>query len=276
METLRHALRNPVVVVSGAFIVLYALSALFAPWIVTHAPDVMDAEARLAAPSLEHPLGTDQFGRDVLSRVIHGGRVSLQVAFVAVFTAVVAGGALGMIMGYVGGLFDAVASRVLDVLIAFPSLLLALFLVAVLGPALENLVLALSLTRMPYFARLTRAEVASLVARPFIEASRATGASHGRILLHHVLPNLLPLLVVFATTDIATAIIAESSLSYLGLGAQPPTPSWGRMLTEARAFFGQAIWLALFPGLAIMLTVIAFNLLGDGLRDAIDPRLRGR
>ena len=166
--------------------------------------------------------------------------------------------------------------RLLDVLIAFPSLLLALFLVAVLGPDLENLILAISLTRVPYFARLTRAEVSSLVERPFIEASRAAGASGWRLMLRHILPNLLPLLVVFATTDIATAIIAESSLSYLGLGAQPPTPSWGRMLTEARAFFGQAVWLALCPGLAIMLTVIAFNLFGDGLRDAIDPRLRGR
>ena len=276
METLRPALRNPVVVVSGAFIVLYIVSALFAPLIVSHAPDTMDTMARLSPPSQEHPLGTDQFGRDVLSRVIYGGRVSLQVALVAVFAAVIVGGALGMIMGYVGGLFDVLAARILDILISFPSLLLALFLVAVLGPDLVNLVLALSLTRMPYFARLTRAEVSSMKARPFIEASRATGASHVRILIRHILPNLLPLLIVFATTDVATAIIAESSLSYLGLGTQPPTPSWGRMLTEARAFFGQAIWLALFPGLAIMLTVIAFNLFGDGLRDAIDPRLRGR
>ena len=276
MDALRQAARNPVVAISGVFILLYFLSALLAPWIASHPPETMDAKARLEPPSLEHPLGTDQFGRDVFSRVVHGGRVSLQVAFVAVFTAVIVGGALGMVMGYVGGLFDALASRVLDVLIAFPSLLLALFLVAVLGPDLENVILAISLTRVPYFARLTRAEVSSMIERPFIEASRAAGASDGRIMARHILPNLLPLLVVFATTDIATAILAESSLSYLGLGAQPPTPSWGRMLTEARAFFGQAVWLALCPGLAIMLTVVAFNLFGDGLRDAIDPRLRGR
>ena len=276
MDALRQAVRNPVVAISGAFILLYFLTALLAPLIVSHPPDAMDAKARLGPPSLEHPLGTDQFGRDVFSRVVYGGRVSLQVAFVAVFTAVIVGGAIGMVVGYVGGLFDAFASRVLDVLIAFPNLLLALFLVAVLGPDLENLVLAISLTRVPNFARLTRAEVSSLVERPFIEASRAAGASGRRIMLRHILPNLLPLLVVFATTNVATAIIAESSLSYLGLGAQPPTPSWGRMLTEARAFFGRAIWLALCPGLAMMLTVIAFNLFGDGLRDAIDPRLRGR
>ena len=276
MNALARAVRNPVVAISGALIAIYLLTALLAPWIASQPPDTMDPKARLAPPSLEHPLGTDQFGRDVFSRVVHGGRVSLQVALVAVLTAVVAGGAIGLVMGYFGGVLDTVVSRVLDVLIAFPSLLLALFLVAVLGPDLENLILAISLTRVPYFARLTRAEVASLAERPFVEASRAAGATHARIMLRHIVPNVLPLLVVFATTDIATAIIAESSLSYLGLGAQPPIPSWGRMLTEARAFFGQAIWLAVCPGLAIMLTVIAFNLFGDGLRDIVDPRLRGR
>jgi peptide/nickel transport system permease protein len=164
----------------------------------------------------------------------------------------------------------------MDVLIAFPSLLLALFLVASLGADLKNLILAISLTRIPYFARLVRAEVMALAQRPFIAASRTMGASDLRVLARHLLPNVMPLLIIFGTTDVGTAIIAESSLSYLGLGAQPPTPSWGRMLTEARAFLGQATWLGVFPGLFIMITVIGFNLVGDGLRDILDPRMRGR
>jgi len=275
-EFIHRALRDPVIAGSGFVLLALLVLSMLAPWITEHAPEAMDAQVRLEAPSAKHPFGTDQFGRDVLSRVLYGGRVSLEVALTAVLTAVVVGGLIGLLTGYYGGWLDAVTMRILDVLIAFPSLLLALFLVAVLGPDLRNLVIAISLTRVPYFARLTRAEVASLRRRPFVEASRAAGATHLRIMFLHVLPNVVPLLLVFATTDLATAILAESALSYLGLGAQPPTPSWGRMLTEARGFLGQAAWLGVFPGLAIMLTVIAFNLLGDGLRDLVDPRLRGR
>ena len=259
---------------SCAVLAAVSLLALTAPWIGLHDPNHMDAAARLQPPSAAHIFGTDQFGRDVFARVIYGGRVTLEVAFTAVLTAVVAGALLGLVAGYYGGWIDALATRIMDVMIAFPSLLLALFLVAVLGPDLKNLILAISLTRVPYFARLTRAEVASLTQRPFISAGRTMGASDLRLVLRHVLPNTVPLLIVFGTTDIATAIIAESSLSYLGLGAQPPATSWGRMLTEARGFLGQAIWLAVFPGLFIMITVIGFNLFGDGLRDVLDPRLK--
>ena len=265
-----------VLVLSGAVLAFVSLLVLAAPWISPYDPTQMDASARLLPPSAEHLFGTDQFGRDVLARVIYGGRVTLEVAFTAVLTAVVVGGLLGLVAGYYGGWIDSLATRVMDVMIAFPSLLLALFLVAVLGPDLKNLILAISLTRVPYFARLTRAEVATLAQRPFVWAGMTMGASDLRLLLRHILPNTIPLLIIFGTTDIATAIIAESSLSYLGLGAQPPTTSWGRMLTEARGFLAQATWLAIFPGLFIMITVICFNLFGDGLRDILDPRLKGQ
>lgn len=265
-----------VLCLSGAVLAAISLLVLIGPWISPYEPNHMDASARLLPPSADHLFGTDQFGRDVFTRVIHGGRVTLEVAFTAVLTAVIAGALLGLVAGYYGGWIDAIATRVMDVMIAFPSLLLALFLVAVLGPDLTNLIIAISLTRVPYFARLTRAEVASLAQRPFISAGRTMGASDLRLLLRHILPNTVPLLIIFGTTDIATAVIAESSLSYLGLGAQPPATSWGRMLTEARGFLSQAVWLAVFPGLSIMITVICFNLFGDGLRDVLDPRLKGR
>ena len=260
---------------SGLVIFLVVISALGADWIAGHDPTRMDARARLAGPSLAHLFGTDQFGRDVLARVIHGGRTSLEVALTAVSIAVVVGALIGILTGLYGGWVDAVTTRLMDVLIAFPALLLALFLVAVLGADLRNLIIAISLTRVPYFARLVRAEVAALAARPFITAARTMGATQAWIIRRHIVPNIVPLLIIFGTTDIAAAIIAESALSYLGLGAQPPTPSWGRMLTESRGFIGQAPWLAVFPGLFIMVTVIAFNLLGDGLRDVLDPRLKG-
>ena len=274
--TLAKLARNWILLLSATLLAGVVLVSLAAPLISTFDPNKMDTRASLLAPSAEHIFGTDQFGRDVFSRVIHGGRVSLEVALTAVFTAVVVGGLIGLVTGYYGGWTDTVAMRFMDVLIAFPSLLLALFLVASLGADLKNLILAISLTRVPYFARLVRAEVMALAQRPFIAASRTMGASDLRVLARHLLPNVMPLLIIFGTTDVGTAIIAESSLSYLGLGAQPPTPSWGRMLTEARAFLGQATWLGVFPGLFIMITVIGFNLVGDGLRDILDPRMRGR
>jgi peptide/nickel transport system permease protein len=255
-------------------ILLVVLSSILAPLITPYDPSEMNSKVRLSAPSVEHWFGTDQFGRDVFTRVIYGSRLSLQIAITAVFTAVIIGGIIGILSGYYGGWLDAITIRIMDVLIAFPSLLLALFLVAILGPDIKNLILAISLTRIPYFARLVRAEVASLERRPFVEAGRMVGATNFRIMIFHLLPNVFPLILVFATMDIATAVIAESSLSYLGLGAQPPTPSWGRMLTEARGFLGRAAWLSIFPGFFLMVTIISFNLLGDSLRDIVDPRLR--
>lgn len=271
LQTIRE---NPLLTLSMSVVLVVVLAAIFAPFVVRHDPLLMSASARLLPPSWDHWLGTDQFGRDVFARVIYGSRVSLQVALIAVGTAVVLGGLIGLTTGYFGGIFDALVMRVIDVLISFPALLLALFLVAVLGPDLTNLIIAISLTRVPYFARLTRAEAMSIKVRPYVTAVRAIGGSHLWIMLRHVAPNTIPILVIFGTTDIAGAIIAESALSYLGLGAQPPTPSWGRMLTESRAFLSQAPWLVIFPGLSVMVTVIAVNMTGDGLRDLLDPRLR--
>jgi peptide/nickel transport system permease protein len=267
---------SPVLVASATVVALIFLAAIFAPVAAPHDPALMNAAARLQAPSLTHWFGTDQFGRDVFARILYGSRTSLQVALVAVGTAVVVGGFIGLVTGYFGGWLDAAVMRVMDVLISFPALLLALFLVAVLGPSLTNLIIAISLTRVPYFARLTRAEAMAIRVRPYVTAARAMGGSHGWIMLRHVAPNVIPILMIFGTTDLAGAIIAESALSYLGLGAQPPTPSWGRMLTESRAFVGQAPWLVIFPGLFVMITVIAVNMTGDGLRDVLDPRLKNR
>lgn len=271
-----RALHNPALVVSGVLVAIVVLAAIFAPLVTIYDPTTMNADARLRPPSLQHWFGTDQFGRDVLSRIIYGSRTSLQVATVAVGTAVVIGGIIGLLTGYLGGWVDAVVIRLLDVLISFPALLMALFLVAVLGPSLTNLIIAISLTRVPYFARLTRAEAIAISARPYVTAARSMGGSHLWIIIRHVAPNVMPILIIFGTTDIAGAIIAESALSYLGLGAQPPTPSWGRMLTESRSFVGQAPWLIIFPGLVVMVTVVSVNMMGDGLRDLLDPRLRNR
>lgn len=266
----------PLLVLSASIIALVALAAIFAPLLAGYDPTLMNAAARLQGPSLAHWFGTDQFGRDVFARVVYGSRTSLHVALVAVGTAVILGGTIGLVTGYLGGWIDAVAMRLIDVLISFPALLLALFLVAVLGPDLTNLIIAISLTRVPYFARLTRAEAMAISVRPYVTAARAMGGSDLWIVLRHVAPNVVPILIIFGTTDIAGAIIAESALSYLGLGAQPPTPSWGRMLTESRSFVSQAPWLVIFPGLCVMITVIAVNMTGDGLRDLLDPRLRNR
>lgn len=267
---------SPVLVVSIAVVALVFLAAIFAPLVAPYDPAFMNAASRLQGPSFTHWFGTDQFGRDVFARVIYGSRTSLQVALVAVGTAVLAGGFVGLVTGYLGGWVDGAVMRVMDVLISFPALLLALFLVSVLGPSLTNLIIAISLTRVPYFARLTRAEAMAIRVRPYVTAVRAMGGSHGWIILRHVAPNVIPILIIFGTTDLAGAIIAESALSYLGLGAQPPTPSWGRMLTESRSFLGQAPWLVIFPGLFVMVTVIAVNMTGDGLRDLLDPRLKNR
>ncbi len=267
---------NPLLVFSTSVIALVVLAAIFAPLVTRYDPALMNAAARLHGPSLSHWFGTDQFGRDVFARVVYGSRTSLHVALVAVGTAVALGGLIGLVTGYLGGWVDAAVTRLIDILISFPALLLALFLVAVLGPDLTNLIIAISLTRVPYFARLTRAEAMAIGVRPYVTAARAMGGSHLWIMLRHVAPNVAPILIIFGTTDIAGAIIAESALSYLGLGAQPPTPSWGRMLTESRSFVGQAPWLVIFPGLCVMITVIAVNMTGDGLRDLLDPRLRNR
>jgi peptide/nickel transport system permease protein len=251
------------------------LAALFAPLLSPAAPETMVATDRFAPPSREHPFGADEFGRDLLSRVLYGARISLQVGLLAIAISTLLGLVVGLVAGYGRGWIDSVAMRVMDVVMAFPSVLLALFIMAVLGSSLRNVIIAVAAAYIPFFARITRGQVLALAQTPFVEAGRAAGASHARLIARHIFPNVVPLLIIQATTSLAFVILAESSLSYLGLGTQPPTPSWGRMLTEARPWLKQAPWLAIFPGLALMALVIGSNLLGDGLRDALDPRLRG-
>jgi peptide/nickel transport system permease protein len=224
------------------------------------------------APSAAHWFGTDEVGRDVLSRVIWGSRASLSAGLIAVAIAVLVGVPLGMLAAYRGGWLDTVVGRLTDAMLAIPFLILAIALAAFLGPSLVNAMIAIGVTATPIFVRLARGQVLSARAEDWVEAARAVGNPSGRILVRHILPNILPPVMVQATLAIASAIIAEASLSFLGLGQQPPDPSWGSMLNTAQRFLTQAPWMAIFPGLAIFMTVLAFNLFGDGLRDALEPR----
>lgn len=258
-----------------AVILLVILTAIFAPAISTHEPDAVDVEARLMPPSSEHYLGTDNLGRDVFSRLIYGSRISILAGFVATSISVVAGSILGMIAGYFGGRVDQILMRLTDAFMAFPGLVLMIGFAAVLGPGLTNAMIAIGITAAPGFSRLVRSQVLALKARDFIEAARATGATNFRILARHILPNVLASIIVWASLGVAGAILAEAGLSFLGLGTQPPTPSWGSMVNQGNTFLSRAPWIAMFPGMAIFLTVLGANLLGDALRDAWDPRLRG-
>jgi peptide/nickel transport system permease protein len=257
----------------GLFVVLtMVLLALLAPWIAPFDPLATSFSLVRKAPSGAHWFGTDEVGRDLLSRVIWGGRASLAAGVISVSIAIGLGVPLGMLAGYAGGLLDAVVSRVTDAMLAIPFLILAIALAAFLGPSLGNAMIAIGITATPIFVRLARGQVMNVRAEDYVEAARAVGNPPARILLRHVLPNILPPVIVQGTLAIAAAIIAEASLSFLGLGQQPPSPSWGSMLNTAQRFLTQAPWMAVFPGLAIFATVLAFNLLGDGLRDALDPR----
>ena len=253
---------------------LVLLGALLAHWLSPADPLAMSPR-RFAGPSAAALLGTDQFGRDLLSRLLLGARVSMAVAFGAVGMAVLIGGAIGLCAGYFGGRIDLTLMRGVDVLMAFPTLLLALAVVATFGGGVRNLVLAVTLAYIPIFSRVIRGSALSVKQSEFVEASRALGAGAGRIMLRAILPNVLAPIIVQATFNLSTAIMIEAALSFLGLGVQPPAPSWGNMLSEARSFMELDPWLALAPGAAITLAVLAFNLFGDGLRDILDPRLSG-
>jgi peptide/nickel transport system permease protein len=254
---------------------IVVLGAALAPVLAPLPPTTMQPDARFVGPSWQHPFGTDDFGRDQFSRVLYGARISIRVGLVAISVSTLIGSIVGLIAGYRVGWLDSVIMRVMDILLAFPSLLLALFIIAALGSSITNLIIAISIAYIPFFARVTRGQVLSLSQGQFVEASRSIGAGPARIIVRHILPNVVPILIIQATINIAFAVLAESSLSYLGLGAEPEAPSWGRMLTEARPYMDQAPWMAIFPGLALMALVIGTNLLGDGLRDVLDPRLRG-
>jgi len=250
------------------------LAGAFGPWLVRWDPIEIDFAAALQRPGAAHPFGTDELGRDVLSRVIYGARASLLAGVVAVSIAVAIGVPIGMTAGLVGGFVDALISRLTDAFLACPFLILAIALAAFLGPNLTNAMIAIGVSATPIFVRLTRAQVLNVKVEEYIEAARALGNSPFRIAWRHVLPNILAPVIVQSTLAIAAAIIAEASLSFLGLGQQPPAPSWGSMLNTAKNYVDNAAWMAIWPGLSIFLLVLSFNLLGDGLRDALDPRQR--
>ena len=257
----------------GALIVLIAVTAaLLGPLVMPYDPSAQELARRLEQPTLTHPFGLDELGRDILSRIVSGARISLLVGLSVVGVSSLLGMLLGSIAGYAGGRVDDLISRVMDVLMAFPGILLAIALVAVLGPSLGNVILALSVIGWVGYARLVRGQALRTRELEFVQAARAIGATGSRIVLRHVLPSALPAVVVQATLGMAGAIIAEAALSFLGLGVQPPTPSWGTMLDAGRSHLFDAPHLTLFPGLAIALLVLGFNFLGDGLRDRIDPR----
>ena len=261
--------------ISGLALVLGLFAvALLARWLAPYNPDFIDLKQVLMPPSAAHLLGTDTLGRDVLSRIIYGARVSLLVGFVAVGIATLVGVLVGALARYYGGVLDQILMRLVDLMLCFPTIFLILAVIAVLGPSIWNIMAIIGLTSWMGVARLVRAEFLSLREREFVVAARALGASDARLIWRHLLPNALTPVMVSATLGVAGAILVESSLSFLGLGVQPPTPSWGNMLTMGKDNIEIAWWLSVFPGLAILVTVMSYNLLGEGIREAIDPRLR--
>ncbi|MDR1875202.1 MAG: ABC transporter permease [Synergistaceae bacterium] len=264
--------RNYLAMIGLAVILVLILTAVFAERIAPYGYATQDYMMIRKPPSAKHLLGTDEFGRDVLSRLIYGSRVSLQVGLIAVSIALIAGGAIGAVAGYFGGVVDNLLMRIMDVQLAIPTILLAIVISSALGPGLFNLMIAVGITAIPRFARLMRAAVLSVKNTEFIEAARAMGASHTRIILLYIMPNCMAPLIVQATINVANAILFAATLSFLGLGVQPPYPEWGGMLSAARPYLRSNAYLSIFPGLAIMITIVALNCIGDGLRDALDPR----
>ncbi len=266
--------RNRAAVVGGCVVLLLGAMAIFAAQVAPYDPIQVLPEQRFLPPSRVHPFGTDELGRDVLSRVVFGARISMTVGLISVGVALVIGVTLGLISGYAGRWADNLIMRVIDVLLAFPGILLAIVIAGTLGPGLRNVMVAVGIFSVPTYARVVRASTLSVKALEYVEALRALGASDARVVLRHILPNVSAPIIVLSTLGVATAILSAAGLSFVGLGAQPPTPEWGAMLSQARPYLRNEWWLATFPGLAIMLTVLAINLFGDGLRDALDPRLR--
>jgi peptide/nickel transport system permease protein len=258
----------------GIIVIILILTAIFGPYLAPYDPNAIDFSTRFSGPTWAHPLGTDDFGRDTLSRIMHGARVSLQVGIIAVSIAGTVGTLLGLVAGYAGRILDEIIMRALDILFAFPAILLAIAILAALGRGVANAMVAIGVVYIPIFARIARGAVLAVRNEEFVEAARAIGATDFRILFRHIFPNTVAPLIVETTLSLAFAILAEAALSFFGLGTQPPDPSWGRMLSEGRAYFRQSFWMGIFPGLAIMFTVMGFNFLGDGLRDVLDPRLK--
>jgi peptide/nickel transport system permease protein len=267
--------RSKLAFVGVVIITVLVIVALFGPSLAPYDPNDLNVRQRTLSPSFDHPFGTDDRGRDVLSRVLYGARVSLKVGLIAVGISATIGTLLGAISGYFGGWTDEIIMRATDVMFAFPGILLAIAIVAVLGPSVTNAMIALGIVYTPIFARITRAAVLAVREDVFVDAARSVGAGPARIIGRHIMPNVLAPVIVETTLSLAFAILAEAALSFLGLGTPPPAPSWGRMLSEGRDYMQDAPWMGLFPGLAIVVTVMGFNFLGDGLRDALDSRLKG-
>ena len=268
--------RNKLAMAGLAVIILLFLIAIFADVFFDYDTVVIEQNTaiRLQPPSAEHILGTDEFGRDILARIVHGSRVSLSVGIISVVFALLVGGAIGAVAGFVGGKVDDILMRIMDILLAIPSLLLSITIVSALGQSLFNLVLAISISFVPSFSRTVRAAVMTVKDKEFVESARCIGANNFEIILQHILPNCLATIIVDASLKIATSILTISGLSFLGLGVKAPMPEWGAMLSGGRAYMRQSLYLTLFPGLAIVITILSFNLLGDGLRDALDPKLK--
>ena len=273
-QTASALVANRMAAVGLVVLVIMVLAAIFADELIRYPINARDLPNRFGPPSADHWFGTDDLGRDVYSRVVMGARVSLQVAAVSVGISLVAGTLLGLVAGYRGGWVDAVLMRVVDVMFSFPAVLLAIALVAVFGPSLRNTMLAIGIVFTPIFARVVRGSVLSVREELYVRAIRSLGASDTRIVLRHVLPNVAAPVIVQTSLSFAFAILVEAALSYVGAGVQRPTPAWGLMLSDAQRFMAQGWWLSVFPGLAIFVTVMAFNLVGDGLRDALDPKQR--
>lgn len=271
----RLLLRNPIGLVGTTIVALTILLAILAPVISPYDPANQDAE-RLLGPSPDHYFGTDELGRDTFSRIIYGARVSLEVGIIAVAVSLVLGGALGILAGFFGGFVDSVIMRFVDILFAFPGLILAIVIAGLLGPSSRNAMIAIGIVYAPAFARVVRGSVLSVQNELYIEAAHVAGATSTRVINRHILPNIVAPLIVLVTVYLSSAVLAEAGLSFLGLGTQPPEPSWGGMLNAARTFMEINPWMAIAPGLAIMFVVLGLNFLGDGLRDVLDPRLRER
>jgi peptide/nickel transport system permease protein len=268
--------RNRLAVVGLVMVVIIFLIAILAAFLSPYAPDKTDVSLKLKPPSSPNYLGTDQLGRDILSRMLYGSRISLTVGFIAVGISIFIGILIGATAGFYGGWIDSLLMRFVDTMLCFPSFFLILTIIALLGPSIYNIMIVIGITSWEGTARFVRAEFLSLRERDYVQAAKALGVKDRRIIFRHILPNALAPVFVTATLGVASAILIEASLSFLGFGVQPPAPSWGNILTEGRTYIFDAWWLTVFPGLAILIAVLSFNLVGDGLRDALDPRLRGR
>jgi len=266
--------KNKVALIGAVIVAFFILLAIFGPIIAPQGINEQQLSNRLKAPSADHWFGTDDFGRDIFSRVVLGARISLKVGFFSVIGSAAIGSVLGIIAGYYGRFVDTVISRMFDVLLAFPSILLAIAIVSILGPSLNNALIAIAIINVPNFGRLIRSKVLSIKQEEYITAAKAIGMRDFRILFSHILPNSMTPVIVQGTLAIASAIIEAAALGFLGLGAEAPQPEWGKMLADARIYLVNAPWTMIFPGLAIMLTVLGFNLMGDGLRDALDPKMK--